>query len=101
MQYTLNKIQRGFSESAKNYDRFSALHRGIADKLFERVARERTPSALLDVGCGTGYLTVKIKGHFPQSKIIGLDLAPGMIEEASRKHDGISWVLALSLHRLR
>ena len=93
-----NKIQRGFSESAKTYDLFSSLHKGIADKLFARVAKERAPSALLDVGCGTGYLTVRFKDHFPQSKIIGLDFAQGMLEVARSKKEDIIWILADGNH---
>jgi malonyl-CoA O-methyltransferase len=94
LQIFNNKIQLGFSRSAKSYDLFTGLHREIADKLFAQVIKERAPSALLDVGCGTGYLTVKIKDHFPQSKIIGLDFSLGMLEVASPKHEGIDWVLA-------
>jgi len=94
LQTMNNKIRQGFSESAKRYDLFSSLHREIADKLFVQVTREPVPSALLDVGCGTGYLTVRLKDHFSQSKIIGLDFSPGMLEVAARKHDGIAWVLA-------
>ena len=94
LQTINNKIQRGFSESAKTYDLFSSLHKGIADKLFARVAKERAPSALLDVGCGTGYLTARLKDHFSQSKIIGLDFAQGMLEVARSKKEDIVWVLA-------
>lgn len=94
MPQTLNKIQRGFSRSAGSYDRFSSLHREIADKLLAQVIREDNPSAILDVGCGTGYLTVRLKEHFPQSRIIGLDFAPGMLEIARLKQEGIDWVLA-------
>lgn len=94
LQTINNKIQRGFSKSAKSYDRFSSLHREIADKLLAQVTKEPTPSALLDMGCGTGYLTAKVKDHFPQSKIIGLDFAQDMLKMARRKHEGIAWVLA-------
>ncbi len=88
------KIQRGFSASAKRYDLFTGLHREIADKLFVQVTREPTPSALLDVGCGTGYLTGMLKNHFPLCEIIGLDFSTGMLEVARPKHEGIAWVLA-------
>jgi malonyl-CoA O-methyltransferase len=94
MQHMLNKIQRGFSESAKNYDLYTGLHREIADRLFLQVAREPDPSALLDVGCGTGYLTIRLREHFTQSKIIGLDFSPGMLEAAASKHKGVDWILA-------
>jgi malonyl-CoA O-methyltransferase len=94
LQTVNNKIQQRFSESAKSYDLFTGLHRAIADRLFDLAVNESRPSAILDVGCGTGYLTVKLKEHFPQINMIGLDLSPGMLEVACRKHDGISWVLA-------
>jgi malonyl-CoA O-methyltransferase len=94
LQTINNKIQQGFGKSAKSYDRFSSLHRKIADKLLVQVANGPKPSALLDVGCGTGYLTVKAKEHFPQSKIIGLDFAQEMLKMAARKHGDIAWVAA-------
>jgi malonyl-CoA O-methyltransferase len=94
MLQTINhKIRRGFSASAKQYDLFTGLHREIADKLLAQVTKGPKPSALLDVGCGTGYLTVKAKDHFPQSKIIGLDFAQDMLNMARRKHGCIAWVL--------
>ena len=99
MAQTLNnKIQRRFNESAKTYDLFSSLHRKIADKLFDQVTKGPKPSVLLDVGCGTGYLTAKLKRYFPQSKMVGLDFAPEMLEVALHKHNGIDWVLADGHH---
>lgn len=91
---TINdKIRRGFSASARQYDLYSNLHRGIADKLWARVTKEPKPSALLDVGCGTGYLTGMLKDHYPQSKVIGLDFAKEMIAVAHSKREDIVWVL--------
>ena len=94
MQDTLNKIQKGFSESAGQYDLVSGLHREIADKLLAQVIKGSAPSSLLDVGCGTGYLTGKAKEAFPQSTITGLDFAPGMLEVARGKQKDIDWILA-------
>ena len=95
MIQTINhKIRRKFSESAWQYDLFSSLHREIADKLLAQVIQEATPSTLLDVGCGTGYLTGKLKERFRSSQIIGLDFAQGMLEVARLKHDDIVWILA-------
>jgi malonyl-CoA O-methyltransferase len=89
-----NKIQRAFSASADRYDAHASLHREIADKLLAKVIKGPVPSAVLDVGCGTGYLTGRLKDQFPSSKIIGLDLAQGMLEVARRKEKSIHWVLA-------
>jgi len=98
LQINDHKIRRAFSASAKSYDRSSGLHQAIAGQLLIQVLKEPQPSVLLDVGCGTGYLTVKLKESFPRSKVIGLDFAPGMLEAARPKHDGIEWVLADGSH---
>ena len=89
-----NKVQQSFSASAARYDIYASLHREIADKLLDEVAGPTAPSAILDVGCGTGYLTIKAKERFLQSKVIGLDFAQGMLDVASTKHKDIKWVLA-------
>jgi len=94
MEHPLNKIQYGFSQAARQYDRFSGLHRDIADKLLAGVLQEASPSAALDVGCGTGYLTGRIKERFFQANVVGLDFAKGMLEVARQKNSDIFWVLA-------
>lgn len=93
MTLVLNKIQRGFSRSADGYDRYSGLHRDIADRLLACVSKEDHPSAILDVGCGTGYLTGRIKEKFPRAKVIGLDFARGMLDVARGKEGEMIWVL--------
>jgi len=94
-----DKIKQGFSASAKKYDLFSGLHREIADKLLDKIKEGPKPSALLDVGCGTGYLTIKAKEYFSGSKIIGVDFSQAMLNVANLKHDSIAWVLT-DAHRL-
>ncbi|MBF0511889.1 MAG: methyltransferase domain-containing protein, partial [Candidatus Omnitrophica bacterium] len=49
---------------------------------------------ILDVGCGTGYLTGKLQNHWPQAQVMGLDFAIGMIEVARGKDAKIIWVVA-------
>jgi ubiquinone/menaquinone biosynthesis C-methylase UbiE len=43
------------------------------------------PSAVLDVGCGTGRLLEKAGGLWPTARLLGVDPAPGMIEVARRR----------------
>ena len=37
------------------------------------------PSKIIDLGCGTGSTTLKIKRAFPNAEVIGLDLSPQML----------------------
>ncbi len=43
------------------------------------------PSAVLDVGCGTGRLLEKAGAHWRAARLLGVDPAPGMIEVARRR----------------
>ena len=43
------------------------------------------PRRALDVGTGTGAGAFAIARRFPHSEVVGVDLAPGMVEEARRK----------------
>jgi len=79
---TLDKqaIRRRFDRAAAAYDIFSVVQRGMAERLVERI--ERQPSSILDLGCGTGYLTALLHKRFPQAQIEAVDFAPAMIEQA-------------------
>src|SRR5215217_5998203 len=43
---------------------------------------------VLDLGCGTGTLAVLIKKRHPQTYMVGLDIDPGVLEQAARKARG-------------
>ena len=43
------------------------------------------PRRALDVGTGTGAGAFAIARRFPAAEVVGVDLAPGMVEEARRK----------------
>ncbi|MEO8889917.1 MAG: class I SAM-dependent methyltransferase [Coleofasciculaceae cyanobacterium] len=44
-----------------------------------------TPRHILDLGCGTGSTTLKLKQAFPQAQVTGLDLSPYMLVMADHK----------------
>jgi SAM-dependent methyltransferase len=45
---------------------------------------EQAPRRVLDVGTGTGKAARLLAERFPAAEIVGVDLAPGMVEEARR-----------------
>ncbi len=90
-----NKIRKAFTDAADQYDILTSLHKEIGRELVKKVVRLEA-NRILDVGCGTGYVANKAKFFYPESTIVGLDLAEGMLQKASQLHEGIDiqWLQA-------
>ena len=61
----------------------TAAERAAWDRILDLVLAGREPLDALDVGCGTGFLSLELaaRGH----RVTGIDFAPAMLEEARRK----------------
>jgi S-adenosylmethionine-diacylgycerolhomoserine-N-methlytransferase len=53
--------------------------------LIRMAAEQLSPRRILEVGCGTGRNLVGLARAFPEAEIVGLDLSPEMLNEASKK----------------
>lgn len=79
---------------AENYEKyfspmfFAVPARDIAGRIPVNI------ESVLELACGTGQVTRLLKDRFPDAKIIGTDLFPGMIEVAKSitgEDSGIKW----------
>lgn len=71
------------------YDVFFAAtmpEKQILGHFVERLAHIRNEK-ILDVGCGTGALAIRLSKEFPHSQISAIDVDPIMLEQAKRKLD--------------
>jgi malonyl-CoA O-methyltransferase len=86
----LNPIQtrRNFEKAAKTYDAAALLQQEIGQRLHERLDYIKiAPEHILDLGCGTGFITKKLLMHYPKANILSLDIAVNMLKE-TRKAGG-------------
>jgi len=76
-------LERAFSRASATYDLHAVLQREIADRLLAHMEfTTLKPKQILDIGCGTGYLTGKLRKRFRRAHLYGLDLAEGMVKRA-------------------
>jgi ubiquinone/menaquinone biosynthesis C-methylase UbiE len=73
-----------FDRWSETYDRPSfqnATYRPLHDAVLSRLVGVDATN-VLDVGCGTGQLTLRLADHFPNATITGADYSIGMLTEA-------------------
>lgn len=79
--------ERHFSRAAADYGRSASLQRHIAEALLPLLQHGPLPRRILEIGCGTGFLTSCLLEIQPDAGIDAVDLSPKMIEEAKRSLD--------------
>ena len=89
-------VRRSFGQAAGDYDSHAFLQREIADRLFERLDYiKMQPLTALDIGCGTGYATAKLRERYADANILGLDIAPQMLAAAQGRMKPAPWLQRL------
>ena len=81
-------IAASFSRAAARYDSVAALQQDVGQRLLARIGEVEQPDALLDLGCGTGYIQPQLHRRFPHSRYLGMDIAVGMLAYARDRHPG-------------
>jgi malonyl-CoA O-methyltransferase len=84
-------VRRRFDRAAPVYDEHTALQQAMASELARWVERE--PADVLELGCGTGQLTGRLRERFPAAAIEAVDFAPGMLERARERVPSVRYTL--------
>lgn len=84
---------------ARTYHRVSAPHQDWAEVLLDRLALHGDET-VLDAGCGSGRVTEKLLARLPRGRVIAVDGAPSMVDEARRVLGDRATVLQSDLLRL-
>lgn len=88
-------IEEFYSRLAPNYAALCQSTRYTGPVWLSRKLSELecAPERVLDLGCGPGNLGGLVHARFPQAKIQGLDLSPGMLQKAhlTGDYDRLGW----------
>lgn len=77
-------VAEAFSARAQDYERNACLQGKIAEKL-ARLLPELAHPKILEIGCGTGFLTRHLFERYPQGDFLITDLAPGMLAQCQTR----------------
>ncbi|MCE5359630.1 malonyl-ACP O-methyltransferase BioC [Candidatus Igneacidithiobacillus taiwanensis] len=79
-------VQRHFSRAAANYEALATLQDQVGQEMLARLPLLKIdPQYLLDLGAGTGLQSRRLNRYFPRARVIALDLALPMLQEARRR----------------
>ncbi len=76
-----SRVARSFAAASPGYEDAAGFQRLVASRLAGMIARSALPPRprVLEIGCGTGFLTRSLSGRLPGARWLVTDLAPPMV----------------------
>ncbi|MBM7587894.1 malonyl-CoA O-methyltransferase [Bacillus pakistanensis] len=87
-------LQKRFSKNARNYDKYAKVQKKMGMELIQTLPKIENAETIdvLEIGCGTGYVTQLLCETYLNVRITAIDLAPGMIERAKERTKGMNGI---------
>lgn len=101
---TINKekVAKSFGQAAETYDVHARVQKRMARELVDKILSTRKDfRSILEIGCGTGFLTELLTEKFPQANILATDISPQMLGAARKKlscYPKVSYLVADGEH---
>lgn len=78
-------VRAAFDRAGPTYEAAAVLQARVAEELLSRLEPfDFRPGTILDLGAGTGRVSAELRRRYRRSRVIALDLSPGMLREAAR-----------------
>lgn len=83
-------VRKAFDSAARTYDSAAVVQRAVARRLADKIAALPLPPRprILEIGCGTGFLTAALRERIPDADWLVTDLSPRMLD-ACRARIGV------------
>ncbi|MEN1934636.1 malonyl-ACP O-methyltransferase BioC [Paenibacillus sp. 102] len=82
-------LQKRFNGAAVSYDQYASVQKKMAQQLLSIMKKHyhnMSSIRILELGCGTGYLTEQLAVSFPNATITAIDFAESMIAVAKTRN---------------
>lgn len=80
-------VARRFNRSVTTYQQYASVQKEMAAHLMANLPAGGKIRRILEVGCGTGYLTRLLASRYYSAEIIAIDIAEKMITQARELND--------------
>lgn len=91
-----HKIADNFSKAATSYKDYAHIQKQVVQRLMRYASVfEKDNIQILDIGCGTGFLTSHLKDYYPHAHITACDISNQMLQECQKSlgQENISYLL--------
>ena len=88
-------IAHNFSKASQSYDKYADIQHTCGTELSQLIPQDSCPGTILELGCGTGNLTLSLATKYPTAQIVALDFSAEMIAVARNKEtnsNNITWL---------
>jgi len=86
-----NLIRLSFDAAAEHYDEVAVLQKEVGKRILERLELIKlTPRTILDVGAGTGDISLALGKFYKKTNVLSLDISPRMLQVARSKNNWIN-----------
>ncbi|MBN3571462.1 malonyl-ACP O-methyltransferase BioC [Vibrio neptunius] len=82
-QQDKSAIAEAFGKAASTYDNHAAFQREVGERLLAKLPQDLGGKTVLDLGCGTGYFSEKLRDR--GAMVICCDLSPSMLDKAQQR----------------
>ncbi|MFT4553298.1 MAG: malonyl-CoA O-methyltransferase [Chlamydiales bacterium] len=79
------QIAHSFSRCAAAYHEYAFLQKDSASHLLSLLPVRTPEGTILEIGCGTGFVTEGLLEKYPQNALLASDIAPGMVQFCKRQ----------------
>lgn len=95
VQKQINGCQYGTENAELRIEEEAKFFTRLRNQVFINLIKRTNSKSVIDMGCGTGKVTVDIAGHFP--KVDGCDISPRLIkiakENAKKSNKKVNFIL--------
>lgn len=84
-QLDKSKVKGSFAQAATTYDAVATLQRRVGQGLIAQISVQNLQGTVLDIGCGTGFVTRELSGFSEITQTIALDIALPMLQTTREK----------------